>query len=146
VALVEAQFALALRIGAVADAVWPLASTVPHSGGYDPKVNNQPQSLTQSWTVQRLLATIPGLGESVQQHAAAVVDADAARVAAIDKYAAGGAAIEQVIGGVAEQTEQTRAFLDAMAAYNRAIAEYATTVLPPGTPAGKLAAALVTRP
>jgi hypothetical protein len=146
VALVEAQFALALRIGAVADAAWPLASTVPHSGGYDPKVNNQPQSLTQSWTVQRLLATIPGLGESVQQHAAAVVDADAARVAASDKYAAGGAAIEQVIGGVAEQTEQTSAFLDAMAAYNRAIAEYATTVLPPGTPAGKLAAALVTKP
>ena len=46
------------------------------------------------------------------------------------------------IEGVTEQTEQTFAFLEAVAAYNRAIAEYATTVLPPGTPPNKLAAAL----
>ena len=34
VALVEAQYALALRIGALADAAWPRASTAPHSGSY----------------------------------------------------------------------------------------------------------------
>ena len=34
-ALVEAQYALALRSGALADAAWPLASTIPHTGAYD---------------------------------------------------------------------------------------------------------------
>ena len=37
----------------------------------------------------------------------------------------------EAIDGVAEQTEQTLAFLEAISAYNRAIAEYATAVLPP---------------
>jgi hypothetical protein len=146
VALVEAQYVLALRIGALAEAAWPLASTVPHSGGYVPKVEEQPASLRESWPVRRLAAMMPGLGQGVQERAAAVVDADAARVAVAGKYAAGTATIEQVIDGITEQTEQTWAFLEAMAAYNRAIAEYATTVLPPGTPVGKLVAALVTKP
>ena len=95
VALVEAQYALALRIGAVADAAWPLASTVPHSGSYLLKLDAQPRNLAESWPVRRLAATMPGLGESVQQRAAAVVDADAARVAAAERYAAGGATIER---------------------------------------------------
>ena len=146
VALVEAQYALALRIGALADAAWPLASTVPHTGGYALKLENQPPSLTESWPVRRLVATMPGLGENVREHAAAVVEADVARVAAIDKYAGGGATIDRAIDSVVEQTEQTFAFLEATTAYNRAIAEYATTVLPPGTPPNKLVAALVAKP
>jgi hypothetical protein len=146
VPLVEAQYTLALRIGALADAAWPLASTVPHTGGYALQLENQPPSLTESWPVRRLVATMPGLGQNVQERAAAVVEADAARVAAIDKYAGGGATIDRVIDGVAEQTEQTFAFLEATTAYNRAIAEYATTVLPPGTPPNKLVAALVAKP
>ena len=146
VRLVEAQYALALRIGAVADADWPLASTVPHSGSYQLKIEAQPQRLTESWPVRRLAVTIPGLGENVQQRAAAVVDADAARVAAAQKYTAGNGTIDQLIAGVTDQTEQTMAFLEAMAAYNRAIAEYATTVFPPDAPADKLAASLVTKP
>ncbi len=146
VALIEAQYALALRIGALADATWPLASTVPHTGSYSLKLERQPPNLAESWPVRRLAATMPGLGENVQERAAAVVDADAARVAAIDKYAVGVATIDQAIEGVGEQTEQTSAFLDAVAAYNSAIAEYATTVLPPGTPPSKFVTALVTKP
>jgi hypothetical protein len=146
VALVEAQYALALRIGALADAAWPLASTVPHTGRYDLKLDAQPRNLAESWPVRRLAAMVPGLGQNVQERAAAVVDADAARVAAIDKYAVGGGTIDQAIEGVSEQTEQTFAFLEAVAAYNCAIAEYATTVLPSATPANKLVAALVAKP
>jgi hypothetical protein len=89
---------------------------------------------------------VPGLALNVQERAAAVVDADAARADAIDKYTVGGATIDQVIEGVAEQTEQSFAFLEAVSAYNLAIVEYATTVFPPGTPVNKLAAALVARP
>jgi len=146
VALVEAQYALALRIGAVADDAWPLASTVPHSGSYLLKLDAQPRSLAESWPVRRLAATMPGLGESVQQRAAAVVDADTARVAVAEKYAVGLATIDEVLDGVTGQTEQTSAFLESLTAYNRAIAEYATTVLPPGVPAAKLVAALVAKP
>jgi hypothetical protein len=146
VALVEAQYALALRIGAVADADWPLATTAPHSGGYLLKLDAQPRGLAESWPVRCLAATMPGLGEGVRQRAAAVVDADAARVAAAERYAAGAATIDQVLDGIAGQTEQTSAFLESLTAYNRAIAEYATTILPPGTSAAKLAAALVTKP
>ena len=146
VALIEAQYALALRIGALDDAAWPLASTVPHTGSYSLRLERQPPSLAESWPVRRLAAMMPGLGQNVQERAAAVVDADAARVAAIDKYALGGATIDQAIEGVGEQTQQTSAFLDAVAAYNSAIAEYVTTVLPPETPPNKFVTALVTKP
>ncbi|MCD4726773.1 MAG: hypothetical protein K8R46_03870, partial [Pirellulales bacterium] len=146
VALVEAQFALALRIGAADEAAWPLASTVPHSGEYLLKLDAQPQSLIDTWPVRRLAATIPGQCENVRQHAAAVVEAETARVAAAEKYRSGSAAIDRVLETVAAQTEQTSAFLDSLTDYNRSIAEYALTVLPPSTPADKLVSALVIEP
>ncbi len=146
VALVEAQFALALRIGAADEAAWPLASTVPHSGEYLLKLDAQPQSLLDTWPVRRLAATIPGQSENVRQHAAAVVEAETARVAAAEKYRLGSIAVDRVLETVAAQTEQTAAFLDSLTDYNRSIAEYALTVLPPSTPADKLVSALVIEP
>jgi hypothetical protein len=146
VALAEAQYALALRIGAVGDALWPLASTVPHSGSYLLKLEAQPRGLAESWPVRRLAAMMPGLGENVQQRAATVIDADAERVAASERYARGFAAIDVALESITNQTEQTSAFLESLTAYNLAIAEYATTVLPPGVPAAKLAGALVAKP
>jgi hypothetical protein len=119
---------------------------VPHSGGYDLKQDAQPRSVADSWPVRRLAAMMPGLGQSVQERAGAVVDADAARVAVAEKYAAGTTTIEEAIAAVNEQADQSQAFLEAIAAYNGAIAEYATIVLPPGTPVGKLAGALVAKP
>jgi hypothetical protein len=145
-ALVEAQHALALRIGASADAIWPLASTLPHTGAYDLKLEVQPAGLRDLWPVERLAAIVPGCEREVQDRAAAVVDAEAARAEALDRYGFGGATIDQAIDGVTELAEQTSAFLEAVSAYNRAIVEYATTVLRPGTSANKLAAALVARP
>jgi len=146
VALVEAQYALALRIGAVADALWPLASTPPHSGSYQLRLDAQPSGVAQSWPVRRLAATVPALSESVQEHATAVVEADQARAAAAEKYRVGAATIDQALDDVAAQTAQTSTFLDSLSDYNRAIAEYALTVLPPATPADKLVASLVVNP
>jgi hypothetical protein len=146
VALIEAQYALALRLGATDDSAWPLASTVPHAGKYLLMLEAQPQAVAQSWPVRRLAATIPGLGESVQQHAEAVVEADAARAAAAERYGAGRAPIDQAIEGVATQTKQTLALLETLTDYNRAIAEYALTVLPPATAADRLVTALVVKP
>jgi len=145
-ALIEAQFDLALRIGSVADSVWPLASTPPHSGRYLLKLEAQPQNVVQSWPMRRLAAMIPALGDSVQQRAAAVVESDAARAAATEKYRAGGASLDSALESVAQQTQQTVAFLETLTDYNRAIADYALAVLPPAAPAEKLASALVVKP
>ena len=145
VALIEAQYALALRIGMTTDTAWPLASTIPHSGRYLMKLNSQPQSIAQSWSIRRLAATIPGLGENLQQQAAAVVESDSARVAAVEKYRDGGAPVDQVLESIARQTEQTLALLNTLTEYNGAIAEYVLMVLPPATAADKLVAALVVK-
>jgi hypothetical protein len=136
---------LALRIGAVADAAWPLASTAPHSGRYLLNLESQPRKLVDSWPVRRLSATIPGLGESMWQRAEAVLAAEDARAAALDNFRTGRGTIEQLLESVASQTEQTSAFLNSLTEYNRAIAEYALTVFPPSTSADKLAAALVVK-
>jgi len=145
-ALVEAQYALAMRIGATGEETWPLASTIPHSGSYLLRLDAQPQSIIESWPIRRLATTIPALSASVQQHAAAVVEADAARVAAAEKYRLGGAPIAQAIDAVTAQTQETLAVLSVLTDYNRAIAEYVLTVMPPATPVGRLVAALVVKP
>ncbi len=144
--LVEGQYALALRIGTLADAAWPRASTAPHSGGYLLNVNEQPGAIAQSWPVRRLAAMIPGLGESVQQRATALAEADAARAAAAENYRRGAATIDQALESVAAQTEQNAAFLDSLVEYNRAIAEYVLLVRPAATPADKLVESLVVKP
>jgi hypothetical protein len=75
-----------------------------------------------------------------------VVEADVARVAAAETYALGAGTIDDVLEGVAAQTELTAAFLESLTTYNFAIAEYAMTVVPPGTPVAKLVGALVAKP
>jgi hypothetical protein len=145
VALIEAQYRLALRIGATGDAAWPLASTVPHGGKYLMMVEAQPQAVAQSWPVRRLAATIPHLAASVEQHAASVVESDTARVDAAEKYRAGGP-IDAAVEGVATQTGLTLALLETVTDYNGAIAEYVLTVLPPTVTADRLVPALVLKP
>lgn len=145
-ALVEDQYALAVRIGATGEAAWPLASTVPHSGGYLMRLEAQPRNVVESWPIRRLATTIPALSESVQQRAAAVVEADAARVAAAEKYRLGGVPIEQAIDAITAQTQETMAVLSALTDYNRAIAEYVLMIMPAATPANRLVAALVVKP
>jgi hypothetical protein len=146
VTLVEAQYALAVRLGAINDSAWPLASTVPHSGSYLLNLDAQPQAIVDAWPVRRLARMIPSLSDSVQQHATAVVEADAVRVAATEKYVRGGVAIDPAIESILTQTRQTMAVLSTLTDYNRAIADYAMTVMPATTPANRLVAALVTKP
>jgi hypothetical protein len=76
----------------------------------------------------------------------ALVETDSACAAAAENYRSGAATIDQVLDGVAAQTEQTSAFLDSLIEYNRAIAEYVLLVRPPTTPADKLVESLVVKP
>jgi hypothetical protein len=103
----------------------------------------QPRRLVESWPTRRLAATIPAYNSSVQDHAAAVVAADVARVKAGEKYVLGNLPIEQALDEIAGQTRQTFAFLQTLTDYNRAIAQYALTVLPADASPAKIASALV---
>jgi len=145
-ALLAEQFNLAVRLGMTSEGEWPLASTIPHSGGYLLKLDIQPATLLALHTVQRLAATIPALGEAVQKRAAATVEADIARVAAAENYRAGKADIDEAIQSILFQTEQSMAFLHSLTAYNQAIAEYALTILPPTVPPDQLVSTLVLKP
>ncbi len=141
--LTQAQYALASHTGAVVEAAWPLAATPPHAGSYLLRLELQPRDLVGSWAVRRLAAKIPALGDSLQRHATAVVETDAARSSAVQKYLAGGGSLAAALESIRVQTEQTAALLAVVTDYNLAIADYALAVLPPGTPADKLVASLV---
>ena len=142
-ALIETQFELAVRTQLTAESVWPLPSTPPHAGQYLLNLEAQPRTLVQSWPMRRLAATIPAYSTSVQEHASSVVAADTAREKAIEKYTAGNLPVEEVIEEVARQTQQTFDFLQTLTDYNRSIAEYALTVLPPDASSARIASALV---
>jgi len=143
-ALLEAHFELAEHLGRAGEAVWPVPSTVPHAGQYLLLLEAMPRRLVQGWPVRRLAAIIPRLAESVQEHATAVVQTDAARAAATANLNHGAASREFVLTCISRQTEETLALLQAITDYNRAIAEYVLLVLPPETPGEKLASSLVT--
>jgi hypothetical protein len=146
VALVESQHALALRTGAAADSAWPLPTTLPHSGSYLLRLDLQPPSVRESAVVQRLAAAMPGLTDGLWRRATAVVDADAARVSAVEKYRTGDVGIVLLLDGVVDQTRQSEIFLGSLLEYNRAIAQYAIAVLPYGTSARDLVRSLVAKP
>ena len=145
-ALVEAQYALAVRLGTTAEAAWPLASTVPHSGRYLLRLDAQPRGLAESWPVRRLAATIPGLSENVQQQAAAVVEADAARVAAAEKYRAGRSSFDQVIGGRRPADAANPGVSGHPDRLQPGDCRVRVDGPPAATPADKLVAALVVKP
>jgi len=142
-ALIEAQFELALHTQTAAEGQWPLPSTPPHAGQYSLNLEAQPRALVQSWPMRHLAAAIPAYCTSVQEHAASVVAADAARAKAVEKYAAGNMPFEQVLEEVDGQTRQTFDFLQTLTEYNRSIAQYALAVLPPDAQPTRIAAALV---
>jgi hypothetical protein len=137
--LVRSQFELAVHLGRSLEDVWPMAATPPHAGPYLAKLDGQPREVAESWTVRRRAAVLPGLGEAVRQRATAVVEADAARAAA------DGFSLEALLRSIRDQASATSAFLQALTAYNRAIAAYALSVLPPDVPADTLVSALVVR-
>ena len=107
-------------------------------------VRAQPGRAVQAWPVRASAATVAGEQEILRQCVAAFGEADAARTAAIDNYAAGGP-FDPVLEGVAQQIELSQQFLKSLTAYNDAIAEYVVAVLPPNTPSDQLVKSLVSQ-
>ncbi len=143
VQLLEAQFELTRLVGRPFTSTWLLPSTPPHAGTYDLRLEAQPRQLAESRPLRRLAVAIPALAESVQDRAAAVVEADAARAAATAAYQARSRSLDPLLACIQYQTVETLAFLETLTGYNRAIGEYALTVLPTSTASDQLVQALV---
>jgi hypothetical protein len=143
VELLAAEFELTETLGRPLDGNWLSATTAPHSGPYLLKLDAQPQHLVTSWPVQRLAHAVPTLADSLQQRAAAVVQADAVRAAFADGYRNGARSVDEALMCIQQQTDQTLAFLETLTAYNEAIAEYALAVIPATAPADLVAQTLV---
>lgn len=144
--LLAAEHELTETLGRPLAANWLLPTTAPHSGPYLLKLEAQPRELVATRPVQRLAKAIPSLAESLQQRAAAVVQADAVRAAVTADYRGGSRSMEEALAGIHQQTDQTLAFLETLTAYNKAIADYALAVLPANAPADIVAQTLVVEP
>ncbi len=68
-----------------------------------------------------------------------------ARALSAAQYRQGAASAAEAVKTLNERTRQTLALADVLAEYNLSIADYALAVLPPTTPADKLAEALVVK-
>jgi len=145
-ALVEAQYDLALRLGAAGEPQWPIGSPVPHAGGYALKLEAQPAALAASWPIRRLAPALPALGAGSQRQAEAAIEADALRAACATAYRDGSGDIQPSLEAIAAQTRQTLDLLQTLLDYNWAIAEYVLGVMPSSTPPGRIVAALVVNP
>jgi hypothetical protein len=142
-ALWTAQSELAARCGRADNLSRPWPSTAPHAGLYALQVEKLPGGVAQSRAIRRLLDLIPRQAESLQDSAAAVVEADFIRAVLTAAYETGGVPVDQVLDAIARQTQQTRAFLSSITAYNQSIGRYVLAVLPPQVSSEALVASLV---
>ena len=141
--LLEASFELTRRAGRAQEAGWLMPTTVPHCGPYQLHLDAQPRALAESWRVRRLAAAITAWPADLQDRAAAVLEADTARAAAAAALESLPGGLDRVLVLAQRQQDETLAFLSELTAYNQAIAEYATAVLPAVAPADQLARTLV---
>ena len=141
--LLQAEFELTERSGRPLESAWLVPATLPHAGPYQLQLDSQPGELVNTWRVRGLAAGVSAHYESVQRLATAVVTADLARAEATAAYLRGSGRVEAVLSAIDSYTRQTLAFLDAVAQYNQAIANYALAVVPPTIAGDQLLRTLV---
>ena len=96
-ALWTAQSELAARCGRADNLPRPWPSTAPHAGFYALRAEKLPDGVAQSRAIRRLLDLIPRQAESLQDSAAAVVEADLIRAVLTAAYETGGVPVDQVL-------------------------------------------------
>ena len=136
--LLAAQAELTMAAGAPLDQPWLLPTTIPQAGRY-----RLPPKHTALGGAGRWADSLPPLEASVQQRAAAVVFADAARAEATQGAAATPAGLSLALQRVYHQARASEAFLHTQTAYNLAIAEFALATLPQVATVDQLVARLV---
>lgn len=141
--LLAAQFELTERSGRPLGSVWLVPATPPHLGPYQLQLESQPPQLANTWAIRRLAAAVSARYACVQEQATAVVAADLARAEATAAYLRGNGRVEVVLAAIEAYTRQTQAFLETVAQYNQAIADYALAVVPPTITGDQLLRTLV---
>jgi hypothetical protein len=143
VRLLDAQFDLTRQAGLPLDSAWLLPTTAPHAGPYQLKLEAQPPQVANSLRVKRLATIIPSLASNLHDRSASVVEADGSRAVAMAAYQAGQHSLDHVLDALNRQTTETRAFLETVTEYNRALAAYVLNVAGSTVPSDKLVDALV---
>ncbi|HEX4132381.1 MAG TPA: hypothetical protein VHZ24_20290 [Pirellulales bacterium] len=142
--LTTAQFELARRMGSPLDTAWPMPSTSPHGGGY--RLSDEPAAVgaaAKETTARRWAEIVPQYHALVEESATAVVLADAARARSSAEYDRTAIDFDTALDTVERQAENTDSFLDGVARYNGAIADYVLATAPPQTPIQELCRMLV---
>lgn len=137
------QFVLTELAGRPVSVEWLLPATAPHAGGYQLKLDMQPQAVRDSAAVRRAAASIPLVQAALAERAAGVIAADTACAGTLVEMQSGRPAAAASISAIRDQADQTLAFLASLTEYNRLIADYVAGVVPPDTPSPILASALV---
>lgn len=141
--LLAAQFELTERSGRPPESAWLVPATLPHAGPYQLQLESLSPERANSWAIRRLAASVSARYACVQKQATAVVAADLARAEATAAYLRGSGSVEEVLAAIESYTRQTQAFLEAVAQYNQAIADYALAVVPPTLAGDQLLRTLV---
>jgi hypothetical protein len=123
---------------------WP--ETEPVAGGYPTEFTNVQQWERSSRLHRRLALRLPALEESLTKHAAAVIDADAARAIRAQAFAADPLTLDGLLTAWEAQTAHTGVFLSAVTHFNLAIGGYVLAVLPAQISNELLAVALLRGP
>lgn len=131
--LLEREEKLAQHLGVTSEGQL-MASTLPHAGPYQLRLEAQPKSLVESWPVRRAAGLVPALYATLQDQAERVVSADQARSELVRQYRHGRCSIEEVLNACEQQKQATLNFLQTLTDYNQAIADYVVLVVPENLP------------
>jgi hypothetical protein len=136
--LLVAEWELAMLTGGNAQEPWPLPTTIPHAGRYRLPIHHE------NMGAARLSAdSLLPLEAALQERAAAVVFADAARAEASHPRAGVSADLNLALQRVYRQVRASEAFLRTQTDYNRAIADFTLRTIPPSAPVEQLVSRLV---
>lgn len=138
VAVVDAEYDLALRTGREQQARWPLAASAPWAGAFavQPAVSG-PRA------VEKMSGLLASQYAALTSRAAAVVAADQARAEAADRYEKERVGLARALASLGQQTDETLSFLQLLGQYNDNIGQYVLTVAPVGASGAQLAAAMI---
>ncbi|HOM19228.1 MAG TPA: hypothetical protein PLQ00_17995, partial [Thermoguttaceae bacterium] len=141
--LLEREEKLAQYVNASGEAILAPA-TLPHTGPYQLRLESQPKKVAESWPVRRAAGLIPALYTSLQEQAKAVVLADQTRSEVLSLYRQGQRSLQDVLAACDQQKQAALEFLQTLADYNQAIADYVVLVAPAALPAERFVQTLVT--
>lgn len=135
--LLGAQRQLQSALPSSGSEVLPLPDTIPYAGPFTPAAA-APIAAAAPQRLAPLAAALAPLHTLVDSRAEAVVRADEHRADAAVRYQRGESAIDEALGSIGRQTDETLNLLRAVTEYNLRLADYTLASLPASTPAATI--------